>query len=188
MKTEVESREMRDEVATFNPQRSSAVIVPATAEHIPAIAADLREADREELRAVGCMDPLDCMFHGLAHSEKAWTGLIDEEPVCMFGAVPASILGNVGRPWMVGTNRLDKHPLVFLRRCKREGCLGEMRERFDVLTNYVDVRNTRAIEWLMWLGFDVRFEPVRIGPYKMPFLRFEMRGLNDVGYHPLTPS
>ena len=149
-------------------------IVPATEKHIPAIAANVREADREELRAAWCMTPLDSMFHGLAHSAKAWTGLIDGEPVCMFGCVPGSILGNVGRPWMVGTRLLDDHALVFLRRCKRSGCLGEMRERFDVLSNFVDVRNTRAIEWLIWLGFEVWIDPVMIGPYKMPFLRFEM--------------
>ena len=157
-----------------------AELVQADADHIPAIAANVREADRDELRAAWCMTPLDCMFHGLEYSVKAWTGLIDGEPVCMFGCVPASTLGNVGRPWMVGTNSLDTHPLVFLRRCKRSGCLREMRERFDVLTNFVDVRNTRAIEWLIWLGFEVWIDPVELGPYKLPFLRFEMRGLKAV--------
>jgi hypothetical protein len=152
-----------------------AELVPAQIEHIPAIAADMREADREELRAAWCLTPLDCMFHGLAHSEKAWVGFIDGEPVCMFGVVASSILGNVGRPWMVGTKQLDEHPLVFLRRCKREGCLREMRERFDVLTNYVDARNTRAIQWLVWLGFEISTNPQKIGPYKMPFFKFEMR-------------
>jgi hypothetical protein len=153
-----------------------AEIVPAQIEHVPAIASNMREADREELRSAWCMTPLDCMFHGLRYSEKTWTGLIDGVPVCMFGCVPASILGNVGRPWMVGTNSLDKYPLVFLRRCKREGCLAEMLERFDRLENYVDVRNKRAIQWLMWLGFDIRQPPELIGPYKLPFFRFEMRG------------
>ena len=153
-------------------------IVPALFGHIPTIAANIREADRVELRAAWYMTPLDCMFHGLKYSEKAWTGLIDGVPVCMFGCVPSSILGNVGRPWMVGTKSLDDHPLVFLRRCKRSGCFREMRERFDILENYVDVRNKRAIEWLIWLGFDIWMPAEKIGPYKLPFFRFEMRGMN----------
>jgi hypothetical protein len=161
-----------------------AEIVPATVGHIPVIAANMREADREELRAAWCMAPFDCMCHGLSYSDKAWTGLIDGVPMCMFGCVAASVMGNVGRPWMVGTKLLDEHPLVFLRRYRRSGCIEEMRERFDLLTNYVDVRNTRAIEWLSWLGFSFRREPERIGPYRMPFLRFEMRGVEDNDYHP----
>jgi hypothetical protein len=150
-------------------------IIPAMSEHIPAIAANVRDADRAELWAVGCVTPLDCMFHGLEHSKKAWTGLIDGVPVCMFGVVPASILGNVGRPWMVGTKHLDAHPFVFLRRCR--GCLKEMRESFDILENFVDVRNKRAIEWLVWLGFDIWMPAEKIGPFAAPFFRFRMGGL-----------
>ena len=152
--------------------RKGAEIVPAAAEHIPAIAANVRAADREELWAAGCRSPLDCMRHGLDYSDKAWTGLMDGEPVCMFGCVPASILGNTGRPWLVGTKLLDRHPLVFLRRCK--GHVREMAERFDRLENYVDARNLRAMAWLAWLGFDI-CEQVRTGPYGRAFFRFEMR-------------
>ena len=148
-------------------------IIAADAGHIPAIAANMRKADREELGAAWCMTPLECMINGLAHSDRAWTGLIDGTPVCMFGCVPASILGNAGRPWMVATKLLDEHPLAFLRRCR--GCVAQMRERFEVLENYVDMRNTRAIEWLAWLGFSFRKRPELIGPYGMPFLKFEMR-------------
>lgn len=150
-------------------------IVPATAQHIPAIAAAVRDADRTELWAYGCVTPLDCLCHGLEYSRKAWTGLIDGIPVCMFGVVPSSILGNVGRPWMVGTKLLDEHPHVFLRRC--QGCLREMREGFDTLENFVDVRNKRAIEWLVWLGFDIWMPAEKIGPYGLPFFRFGMRGV-----------
>lgn len=150
-------------------------VVRADACYIKDIAANVRKADREELWAAGCMTPLDCMFHGLEYSVKAWTGLIDGTPVCMFGCVSASILGNVGRPWMVGTKQLVRHPLVFLRRCKEY--VEEMRVNFDRLENYVDVRNTKAIEWLTWLGFEFPEQPKQIGPYKMLFLRFEMRGI-----------
>lgn len=153
----------------------TAEIVPARAGHIPAIAAQVREEDRAELWAAGCITPLDCMFHGLEHSRKSWTGLLDGEPVCMFGVVPSSILGNVGRPWMVGTRHLDAHPFVFLRRCR--GYIREMREGFDRLENHVDARNERAIEWLTWLGFEMDPAAEKVGPFGLPFFRFGMRGL-----------
>ena len=96
-------------------------IIPASADHIPAIAAHVREADRAELWAASCSTPEQALARSLGASRLAWTGTIDGVPVCMFGVAPASILGDVGRPWMIGTDHLDRHPFVFLRRCK--GCV-----------------------------------------------------------------
>ena len=148
-------------------------IVPAAAGHIPAIATRTRAADRAELWAAACHTPEQTMANSLKLSEMAWTGLIDGVPVCMFGVVEASILGNVGRPWMVGTDMLDRYPFVFLRRCR--GCVKEMLAKFSTLENYVDQRNVRAIQWLMWLGFKVSIPGEPMGPFGLPFARFEMR-------------
>ena len=148
-------------------------IVTATAEHIPMIAAQVREADRAELWAAACQTPEQTMTLGLRISEMSWTGLMDGIPVCMFGVVLASVLGNIGRPWMVGTHHLDEHPTVFLRRCK--GCVKIMMDRFNQLENYVDVRNEQALRWLTWLGFSFQLPAEKMGPFNMPFVRFEMR-------------
>lgn len=148
-------------------------IVPAIAAHIPVIAERTRAADRAEFWALACQAPEQVMGHALRSSKLAWTGLIDGVPVCMFGVVSASILGDVGRPWMVGTDHLDRHPFVFLRRCK--GCVADMLAAFSTLENYVDQRNARAIEWLQWLGFDLNWPGQPMGPYGLPFIRFEMR-------------
>ncbi|GFE61926.1 hypothetical protein AOG2_25140 [Geobacter sp. AOG2] len=152
-------------------------IVPATDGHIPTIAAHVRDADRAELWGVGCVTPLECLRYGLEYSRMARTGLMDGVPVCMFGVVPSSILGNVGRPWMVGTHHLDVHPFVFLRRCR--GCVAEMREGFERLENYVDARNRRAIQWLTWLGFEIDPAAEKLGPFGLPFFRFGMGGCDD---------
>jgi len=104
----------------------------------------------------------------------AWTGMIDGEPVCMFGVVPAGdILGGVGAPWFLATEKLQSHRVKFLRLNRQY--LSKMLDIFPHLIDYVDVRHTRAIRWLSWLGFTFSAEPVPYGPAGMPFYRFEMR-------------
>ena len=150
-----------------------AEIVPATAEHIAPIAYHVREADREEFWAATYSLPVDVMRRGLRVSDKAWTGLIDDVPVCMFGVASAGLLGGVGRPWMVGTDHLDRHALLFLKRCRK--VVAEMVALFPILENYVDSRNVRAIMWLKWLGFKM-YDAAPVGVLGIPFIRFEMRG------------
>ncbi|KAB0670351.1 hypothetical protein F6V30_09365 [Oryzomonas sagensis] len=155
--------------------KAKSEMVPARACHIPAIATAVRDADRAELWAAARLTPAESMARALGRSAMAWTGLMADRPVCMFGVVPSSILGNVGRPWMVGTRHLDEHPFVFLRRCR--GCVGQMRRRFDRLENWVDARNERAIRWLAWLGFEIGPAPEQLGPFGLRFFRFGMGGM-----------
>lgn len=145
-------------------------IVTAEEWHIPLIAARVRAADREELQALS-LTPEKALRQSFRLSHLAWTGLIDGVPVCMYGVVKASLLGRVGRPWMVGTYLLDKHQLVFLRRCRFS--LKTMQMCFSKLENHIDARNTRAIQWLKWLGFSFS-EPEPLGPLNMPFIRFTL--------------
>ena len=149
--------------------------MPALPEHIPAISAHVREADRAELWAASCSAPADVLTRGLEFSTRCWTGTIDDVPVCMFGVAPATLLGETGRPWMVGTDHLDRHAVLFLRRNK--GKVDEMLSLFPVLENYVDCRNSRAIQWLRWLKFSFG-EPEPMGVYGLPFMRFERRRIS----------
>jgi len=146
-------------------------IVTAEKWHIPHIAAHVRDADRDEFWALSMMTPEEVLNQSFGLSHLAWTGLIDEVPVCMFGVVRASLLGNVGRPWMVGTDLLDKHQVVFLRRCRAS--LETMKMCFSKLENYIDARNVKAIQWLRWLGFSFN-EPEPMGPLNLPFIRFTL--------------
>jgi len=92
--------------------------------------------------------------------------------VCIFGVAPASLLGSVGVPWMIGTQEIDSHAKAFLRRNK--AYVERMSELYNYLVNFVDARNTRAIGWLKWLGFTI-LEAQPHGPDGLPFHRFEMR-------------
>lgn len=151
---------------------ASVSIRPATPEDIIAIAARVRPADRDELRASVNHSPEQAMGAGLRYSDAAMTGFIDGEPVCMWGVVRESLICNMGVPWMVATTLLDVHAPTFLRHCR--GPVMELLDDYDMLINHVDARNRRAIAWLKWLGFDVEKEPAPFGLAQLPFHRFTM--------------
>lgn len=144
-------------------------ILPATAGHIPAIVANLREEDRIELSHYR-ISPTATLVTSLDASEKAWTGLIDGEPVCMFGLGRGEFLLGEMRPWLVGTVAMEKHAVTFLRKCK--GVVAEMLDISPSLGNYVWEGNRRSMQWLKWLGFSIGDELVL--PHAK-FYRFEMK-------------
>ena len=146
-------------------------IVEARVKHIPAIAGRVRAADEAELWAISCLSPTHVMLQALNLSTFARTGFVGDAAVCMFGVVRSSYLGGAGRPWMVGTDLLDRYDKIFLRRCRGE--VAEMFKHFERLENYVDQRNTKAIKWLRWLGFSFG-EPQPMGPFNMLFIKFSM--------------
>lgn len=151
-----------------------AEVIPATAEHIPLIAANVREADRLEF-AANWRSAAQVMETGLRVSSKAYTGMVNDMPVCMFGVAPVgAMMPGHGRPWMVGTKQLDDYAVLFLRRCKPQ--IKEMLTLYPVLTNYVAESNTKAIEWLRWMGFTIAETATLTGIRRMPFLHFELRG------------
>lgn len=148
-------------------------IVPATPEHAYEIAKNVRQPDVDELWAATAQRPLDVMLKGIARSEKAMTGMADGVPVCIWGVVYESFIGKVGVPWMVGSVALDMVAVTFLRRCRAQ--LMEIFAGYDMLVNYVDARNKKAIQWLRFMGFTISDEPVPYGIFKFPFHKFSMR-------------
>lgn len=119
------------------------------------------------------------MRFGLKHSGSvAWTGTIDDVPVCMFGAVALSLLTRSGVPWMVGSTELDRHAVALVRRSRP--AVATMRDVYHSLANLVDARNIAAIRWLRWCGFTVFEEPIIHGPDRLPFHPFVMQGASDV--------
>lgn len=147
-------------------------IVAAQVEHVPLIAPLVREADRVELWAASRTTPFDALAYGVEHSTSAWTGFIGDDPVCMFGVVPASLLGGIGVPWMLGTDAIVRYQFTFLRGSRP--CVDRMRSLYDSLANYVDDRNVVAQRWLRWLGFHLEHAEPH-GPDGMPFRRFTWR-------------
>lgn len=146
-------------------------IVPALPEHIDAIVAKARPADIAELWAHGRHTPRQCLETGLRISVTPMTGLVDDVPVCMFGASPYSILAGQGVAWMVGSTDLDRLSVQKALLRHSFEALAHLQRQFPLLFNSVDARNHAAIRWLKWLGFTF-CDPVPVGPDRVPFLPF----------------
>lgn len=151
-----------------------AKIYPATIEHAQAIAPVVRQADIDEVWASSLSTPLRAMTSGIKYSKESFTGFVGDKPVCMWGVVQESLVGNIGVPWMIATEYLEKFDRVFIRHCKAQAL--EIFNRYDTLINHVDARNKKAIRWLKWIGFTVETEAKPYGIKQLPFHKFVMQG------------
>jgi hypothetical protein len=145
------------------------ILSPVESWHVDHVAANIRAHDAEEIWAAGHMKAHDALTVSLRAAVLARTGLIDGEPVCVFGVSPASLLTGIGTPWMLATPSVHHADRTLVRLSRP--IVEAMQAFFALLVNWVDARNARAIRWLTWLGFTV--EPAR--PYGMdglPFHRF----------------
>jgi len=146
--------------------------IPALPDHIAPIADRMREADRLEVLASSGKTPAEALAFSLSKSAASWTIIIDGRPEMMFGVADLNILTQVGSPWLLGTDVVHDHRSEFLRGSVR--WREQLFERYDILRNFVDDRNTLSMRWLKWLG--ARFsEPMPIGVNGEMFRMFEMR-------------
>jgi hypothetical protein len=147
-------------------------IVKAEPRHA-AIVPYLRQADVDEIWSFTGISPASAISYSLAFSEYARAILLDGKPVVLFGVtgVPASH-GKTGVPWLVATEEIEKHPVRFYRMSK--AVIATMRQKYDCLMNWVDIRNTLSIRWLKWAGFTVE-EPEPWGVYGKMFHCFWWR-------------
>lgn len=148
------------------------LIRTATLEDINCLAANLRPADLEEIKASSTLPPHQALINSLKTSTHVWTGFVDGELTCVMGVGPRCAISQEGTPWMIGTPAIDRHAVTFLRHCR--DVLQQMLSAYPYLRNYVDMRNTKSIRWLKWLGFTIQ-DPVLYGPRKLPFHPFELR-------------
>ena len=151
-------------------------MVVAEEAHVPHLAERMRQADRDEVWAWRMVTPTEALRGSLASSTLAWTGLLDEEPICMFGAGGGSLTGGVARPWLLGTDRIEEIPATFARMSRV--ALAQIVAVWPALSNWSDARHERAHAWLEWLGFTMG-APQPMGPFGMPFRPFWM-GARDV--------
>ena len=150
-------------------------IVPATAEHAAEIAANPRPADVAELWSSSRSSPHVAMLRGLERTVEPFVGLHDGKPVCMFGASPFSIMGGMGSAWMIGSAALDRKSVQKDLLRLSVPVVDYMQAQFPALLyNFVDARNTAAIRWLRWLGFQFS-DPIPYGVDGLPFLPFYRR-------------
>ncbi len=146
------------------------IIVTAHTDHLFWLANNMGEEDRAECAALG-LGPLRALELGLDHSVAAWTALKvpEHRPLCIFGVMPlGGVLSGVGAPWFLSTPELRKYAIRFLKDC--DDYLLRMLDIFPTLVEWIDVRHTRGVKWVRWLGFELT-GPVAWGPFQMPHYR-----------------
>ena len=138
------------------------------------LARNLRKADLEEIRAASGthIDPAELLRIARGVSDVCEVGLSHTTglPALVRGVAP---LGNgAGVIWMVATDEMTEHPRYLVVEGKR--FVERNLEKYEMLFNHVDVRNTLSLNWLKHIGatFD---PPAPFGPYDMLFQRFEWR-------------
>jgi hypothetical protein len=136
-------------------------IAPVERWHLVRVAAHARTADVEEVWASSHQTVAESLRDAQRTCLQMWSGLVDGDPACIFGVSPASLMGGIGVPWMLGTDVLHtaERPLARLSRPVVE----VMQGWFPLLVNVVDNRNERAHRWLSWLGFTLS-KPHPFGP------------------------
>jgi hypothetical protein len=144
-----------------------------TAEHIQLVADRMRQADRDEVEAGSDRTPHGALVYSVENSTGAWTALFDGVPAAIFGVGDINILTRVGAPWMLGTDDLERNFRPFLR--TSISFRDQLLQRYSILRNFVDVRNTVSIRWLEWLGFTF-LDPITVRGHE--FRLFELRSDN----------
>jgi len=149
-------------------------IVDSNMQHVSHIATHMRQADINELWAMGATTPLEALLDGLQNSEVCKTVMIDDAPAMMFGVVERTLLDRTGTIWMLGTN--DIHKIKFGRRefivMWRQ--VMKLVKGYHLVDNYVHASNETSIKWLEFMGFTFD-EPAPAGLFGESFRRFEMR-------------
>lgn len=136
-------------------------LVPATAQHVEAMADKLFPITAMEAVLLTGKKPLDALLESLKGSQEAWTYLINGEPACMTGVSPHPESKDFGLLWVVSTPGIYQAKISFLRESRVVAA--RWLERYAALGNLVHSENIPTIQWVEWLGsFVDRGSPVII--------------------------
>ncbi|EMT2447110.1 DUF2833 domain-containing protein [Acinetobacter baumannii] len=112
---------------------------------------NMREADKEELRAYFNDNYEWIVKTSVKYSRDAWAVVVNGKLLFICGVGLTSMIGCVGCPWLLGTDHIANHPKEFFKQSKK--ILSEMLQDYDKLINYVYTKNNNAIRYLKRLGF-----------------------------------
>lgn len=118
------------------------------------IACRLRDADAAEAEAAGI--PFEDALHdSIERADLLYTICLEGEPVGLFGLREVSGWPAVAVVWAVGTDKMVKYPIAFLRASLE--FTQELLDVYGCLTNAVHEDNVVHYRWLEALG--ARIDP-----------------------------
>lgn len=98
------------------------------------------------------------MEQSIAGSFDCRVALVGGDPVAVFGCAKHDELSAI--PWLLGTPRVDRQRRFLTQYIP--ALVGEWREQFPLLFNFVHTNNKTSIRWLQWLGFTIA-DPIPFG-------------------------
>ena len=125
------------------------------------VASNLLPDDRSEVQEGHGHDPKTALVGSIRYCDSVYF----EVPNGKIAGL-AGVHGN-GQIWMLCTDVIHEHPLIFAREAKR---WIESREE-KLLWNVVDKRNTTHLKLLKFLGFKFLRE-LKYGPNQLTFIEF----------------
>ena len=126
----------------------------------------MREADVQEAWAAAHVSPEEALRMSLESSRDAQVITADGRVIAVRGVGEWSVIGLLGVPWLLTAEEMPRHARQLLRSSRE--WMAEVKQRYRVLRNHVDARNTEAVRWLEWLEFAV--DPaLPFGPDRLPF-------------------
>ena len=136
------------------------------------VADGMREPDVEEVKAQSGLSPHGSLLYSFFMSKPCKT-IVGRHgrPIGMWGVVPDG--STAGRIWMLGRSEMltdvaDKWE--FLRQSRIH--LANLQDKYPVLFNFVDARNTVHLRWLRWMGFTFINRHDNFGPEQRTFYEF----------------
>lgn len=138
--------------------------------HVTTVANAMREAEVLEVEKSSGRSPYNALKRAVEVSEKSATILIDGKPVAIFGVAHLTPISDIGYPWMLGTDDVQKHARRLLPHAG--GKLDILAARYKHLRNYVHAANTVSIRWLRRMGFTIH-DPAPYGVSGDMFHLFE---------------
>lgn len=146
----------------------TAKIVQAGAEHVGPVVKDLRVYDQTDVERVG-LEVEETIRSAIRDSMFSWTGIKDDQVLCIFGVKCASLTSDEGYLWMVTTSLVEQHQFTFVRHSQL--VVEALRHDFRRIHGMVDARYDRSIQWIKWLGFTIEpavdFHGRKVRPFWM---------------------
>ena len=126
-----------------------------TPQDLDYLAANLREADKAEMKAFNGMDPREGLEYCIEGDKETWIATVEGVPCCIFGLTEILVEDDddtkSGVIWAMGTDLLFKYKGHLNRISKK--IINNWLEKYDVLFNYIWEKNEVHRQWLKRMGF-----------------------------------
>ena len=131
----------------------------------------LRDEDIREIQtASGEENVHQVILDGL--TEDTYIGFMDGEPFVLYGVCKHSSFSGI--VWAVTTDAMESHKIASAKWTLK--AVQELHESTSILlTNTVDSRNTKHINWLKWAGFSFEGEQTVNGVKFLIFYKIRER-------------